>query len=140
MNRLVLDASVGLKMIFVAETDASLAIALRDEFRNNVRQLIAPDLLPAEMGHALMRAERKGIIARGEGKALFDQFINPCPQLFSYGDLYDRAMEIASDNRVGFYDSCYVALAEQEGCDLVTTDEKLINSLPGFPIVHLKAL
>ena len=140
MNRLVLDASVGLKMIFTSEEGSDLALALREEFNQNIRQLIAPDLLPAEMGHALAKAERKAIIQKGEGKILFDKFITPCPQLFEYCDLFDRAQEIASDFRVGFYDACYVALAEQEGCDLVTCDEKLMNSLPGFPIVSLATL
>jgi predicted nucleic acid-binding protein len=92
------------------------------------------------MGHALMRAERKALIPKGQGKVLFDDFIVPCPRLYAYGDVYERAMAIASQFRIGFYDACYVALAEQEDCDLVTTDEKLINSLPGFPIVHLNSL
>ena len=140
VNRLVLDASVALKMIFVSEIESELALALQDDFRSKSRQLIAPDLLPAEMGHALMKADRKGIIPKGQGIILFDEFINPCPELFPYGDLYDRAMEIASDYRVGFYDALYVTLAEQEGCDLVTTDEKLRNSLPGFPIVSLSSI
>ena len=140
MNSLVLDASVALKMIFVAEKDSAMALALREEFRNSIRGLIAPDVLPAEMGHALMRAERKGAIPKGHGAALFLNFINPCPRLFPYGDLYDRAMEIASDFRIGFYDALYVTLAEEEGCDLVTSDEKLMNSLPGFPIVSLASL
>ncbi len=140
MSKLVLDASVALKMVFVKEKDAALALTLQDEFRNQVRDLVAPDLLPAEMGHALMRAERKGLIPQGQGKVLFEDFIVPCPRLFPYGDLYDRAMDIASQFRIGFYDACYVSLAEQEDCDLVTTDEKLINSLPGFPLVHLNAL
>lgn len=140
MSKLVLDASVALKMVFVTEKDAALAVALQEEFRNQVMELIAPDFLPAEMGHALMRAERKGLIPQGQGKVLFEDFIVPCPRLFPYGDLYDRAMDIASQFRIGFYDACYVSLAEQEGCDLVTCDEKLQNSLPGFPIVSLASL
>ena len=140
MSRLVLDASVALKMIFVSEKDSALAVSLQDDFRNQARQLIAPDVLPAEMGHALMRAERRGIIRKGQGRDLFLDFIDPCPRLFPYGDLYDRAMEIASDFRIGFYDALYVALAEHEGCDLVTADDRLINALPGFPIVSLSSL
>lgn len=137
MNRLVLDASVALKTLLPKEQHHDLALALLMEFRNRLRELIAPDLLPAEMGHALMRAERKGIIDQGEGKRLFDDFINPCLDLYPYSDLFDRAMEISSQFRVGFYDACYAALAESKDCDLVTTDEKLINSLPTFPIIHL---
>ena len=136
--RYVLDASVAMKSL-LKEVDF-LAIALREEFKRQVHELIAPDVLPAEMGHALTRAERKGIIPKGTAKILFHQFINPCPELYPYGDLYDRAMEIASDFRVGFYDALYVSLAEREGCELVTADEKLQNSLPGFPIISLSAL
>ena len=140
MNKFVLDASVALKMILVSEMGSSQALSIQDEFRNQFLDLIAPDVLPAEMGHALMRAERKGIIPKGEGKTLFLQFINPCPQLYPYFRLYDRAMKISSDFRIGFYDALYVALAELEDCDLVTADEKLLNSLPGFPIVSLASL
>ena len=140
MNKLVLDASVALKMVFVTEKDAALAMALQDEFRHQLRDLIAPDILPAEMGHALMRAERRGLIPRGHGKVLFEDFIVPCPRLFPYGDVYDRAMDISSQFRIGFYDALYVSLAEEESCPLVTTDARLLNSLPGFSIVHLNAL
>jgi predicted nucleic acid-binding protein len=140
MSRLVLDASVALKMMFVAERHAALALALQDEFRNQVRELIAPDVLPAEMGHALMRAVRRGLIPQGQGKVLFEDFIVPCPRLYPYGDLYDSAMDIASKLRIGFYDALYVALSEDEGRPLVTADVKLLNSLPSFSIVHLTSL
>lgn len=42
--------------------------------------------------------------------------------------------------RVGAYDGLYVAIAEQEGCELVTADSKLIHSLPGFPIIPLASV
>ena len=53
--RYVLDASVAIKAI-LKEADSSLAIALREDFKQQVHELIAPDVLPAEMGHALMRS------------------------------------------------------------------------------------
>jgi predicted nucleic acid-binding protein len=38
--------------------------------------------------------------------------------------------------RVGIYDCLYVALAEREGCDFVTADQKLVANLqPHFPFV-----
>ena len=38
--------------------------------------------------------------------------------------------------RTGFYDCLYVALAEQENCELVTADDKLINALHRqFPFI-----
>jgi predicted nucleic acid-binding protein len=38
--------------------------------------------------------------------------------------------------RVGVYDCLYIALAEQEGCELVTADARMINSLQkDFPFI-----
>ena len=65
----VLDASVALKML-LPEQDSPLALALRDDFRNHIHELISPDILPAEMGHALTRAKRKGNVKQGEASVL----------------------------------------------------------------------
>jgi predicted nucleic acid-binding protein len=38
--------------------------------------------------------------------------------------------------RSAYYDCLYVALAEREGCQLVTADQKSINNLvPRFPFI-----
>ena len=64
------------------------------------------------------------------------------PQLLPYATLTPPAIEISSKMRVGVYDCLYVALAEQEKCDLVTADDKMVNNLePHFPfILPLSAL
>ena len=56
--------------------------------------------------------------------------------------LLDRAVDISSQTRSGLYDCLYIALAEREGCELVTDDQKLIANLkPYFPfIVSLASL
>ena len=51
------------------------------------------------------------------------------PQLFPSVPLMLRALGIASQASIGVYDCLYVALAEREGCELVTADARLINSL-----------
>ena len=48
-----------------------------------------------------------------------------------------RAYEISSQTRHGFYDCLYVALAEREGCELVTADQNFVNNLrPVFPFIR----
>ena len=38
--------------------------------------------------------------------------------------------------RIGVYDCLYVAQAEREGCELVTSDARLLRSLqPRFPFI-----
>lgn len=47
-----------------------------------------------------------------------------------------RAFAIASQFRIGVYDCLYVALAEREGCEFVTDDDKLVKNLqPQFPFI-----
>jgi predicted nucleic acid-binding protein len=53
-----------------------------------------------------------------------------------------RAYALSSAIRVGIYDCLYVALAEQEGCEFVTADDKLVKNLqPAFSFIqHLSSL
>jgi len=58
----VLDVSIGLKWV-LNEVDSAKALRLRDDYRNQVHELIAPDCFPLEAAHALTRAERRRLIA-----------------------------------------------------------------------------
>jgi len=68
--------------------------------------------------------------------------LNTLPRLFPALPFLPRAYAISSAARIGVYDCLYVALAEREGCELVTTDARLINTLaPQLPfIVPLSSL
>src|SRR5215218_2450466 len=115
----VLDASVALKWV-LPEADSDKSELLRDEFGNGIHDLLAPDVFPVEIAHALTRAERRGIIAKGDAEFLLADVLTTVPYLHSYLPLLQRATEISSDARVGIYDCLYVALAEREQCDLIT--------------------
>jgi predicted nucleic acid-binding protein len=133
----VLDSSVAFKWV-VAESLADEARRLRDDFRNAVHELIAPDSWPLEVAHALTKAERRGRLIDAEG--LWMDVMTTAPQLFSALPLMHRALQIAKQARIGVYDCLYVALAEREGCDLLTADDRLARSLPSHPIVLLSSL
>jgi predicted nucleic acid-binding protein len=135
----VLDASVAIKWV-LPEPDSQKAISLRDNFRKQVHELIAPDTFPVEVAHALTRAERKGLIQPPEAVERFNEIAVNLPQIHRYLPLLPHAMELSSQFRIGVYDCLYVALAEREGCQLVTADDKLAKNLPGFPIISLSAL
>jgi predicted nucleic acid-binding protein len=135
--RYVLDASVGLKWV-LSESDSDKANRLREDFRNQVHELIAPDSFPLEVAHALTKAERRGMI-RDAGSLWLD-VMTTAPQLFPSLALIPRALRIASQARIGVYDCLYVALAEREGCELLTADDRLARSLPSHSIVLLSSL
>ena len=131
----VMDASSALKWV-LPEPLSDKARRLRDQYRDAVHELLAPDILPAEAAHALARAERRGIIAAGDAAKLFADLMTTAPLLHPYRLLLARAIVIASRMRVGVYDCLYVALAEREGCELVTADARPVGAMhKQFPFV-----
>ena len=131
----VLDASVAVSWV-LPETHTPKAVKIRNEFRNQLHVLIAPDIFPAEVAGALTRAERKRIIKPPQGLKRFVAAMRFVPDLHSYLPLLSRAFAISSALRVAVYDCLYVALAEREGCELLTSDEKLVANLhTQFPFV-----
>ena len=129
----VLDSSVAFKWV-VPESDTPRAVQLRDEFRAGVHELIAPDVFPPELAHALTRAERQGRINDAVTRLI--DVLTTSPILIPSLPLLLRAADISSTLRVGVYDCLYVALAEREGCELVTADTRLLANLkPTFPFI-----
>lgn len=131
----VIDSSVAFKWV-VPETDSDKAVLLRDDFRNGLVELLAPDVFPIEVGHALTRAERQGRIPVGSAVLLLRDILNTLPLLHPSLAMLLRAVEISSKLRVGVYDCIYVALAEREKSEFVTADDKLVKNLqPHFPFI-----
>jgi predicted nucleic acid-binding protein len=137
----VLDSSVAFKWV-VPEDDSDKANRLRDDFRKGIHQLFAPEFFPFELAHALTRAERQGRIPVGQAKLFWGDAMSTPPGLLPVLPLAGRAIDISSQARVGVYDCLYVALAEQEKCEFVTADDKLVKNLQAmFPfLIDLKSL
>jgi predicted nucleic acid-binding protein len=127
--KLVLDASVAVKCE-LPEPDSAKAVALRDDYRRAVHELLAPDTFPAEVAHALLKAERKRLIPFGQAIPKLADLLRVLPELQPIlPDLLPRAASIACRARIGIYDCLYVALAERERCQLITADERLVSVL-----------
>jgi predicted nucleic acid-binding protein len=135
----ILDSNVALKWV-LPEPDAAKAVEIRDEFRRGVHDLHSPDIYPIEVAHSLARAERRGIILPTEAWPKLVDVLTTPPDFHPYLPLLPRAFALASKARIGVYDCLYVALAELEGCELFTADDRLKKSLPSFPIVLLSSL
>ena len=112
------------------------ALRLRDALRKSIHVLIAPSRFPGESASALTKAERQKLIPVGDARIHIADVLSTPPMLYPLDPLFDRAVHLSSQMRAGFYDCLYVALAEQENCELVTADGKLINALQGhFPFI-----
>ena len=133
--RAVLDSSVAIKRV-LPEVDTPKAVRLRNEFRRGLHELLAPDVFPVEVAHSLTRAERKGVIRPPDSVKRLNSVLSYPPILYPYLSLLPKAISISSQTKQGVYDCLYVVLAEREGCELVTADQKLIRNLgPLFPFI-----
>ncbi len=135
----ILDASVGLKWV-LTESDSDKARQIRDDSRNGIREFLAPDIFAVECAHALTKGERRGVVV--DPHLLYDEIMLDAPPFSPSLPLMNRAIAIARTARISVYDCVYVALAEREGCELITADQKVINALgPSFPFIrHLSSI
>lgn len=125
-----LDASIAVKWV-LPEPDSSNALALEADYRNQVHELLAPDTFPVEVAHALTKAERRKLLLPGEGATRLAHVLSYPPLLHRYLPLLAKAVDLASQARIGVYDCLYVALARVEQCRVVTADQRLLNTFPG---------
>jgi predicted nucleic acid-binding protein len=137
----VVDTSVVAKWE-IDEVDSDKARRLREDFRNGILELLAPDLLPSEVANAFLMAERRGRIPKGQYPKLLTNLLVDVPSLHETMPLLPRVAALTSAFQITVYDCLYVALAERENCELVTADTRLLNSLQKhFPfIVSLSSL
>ena len=131
----VLDSNISLKWV-LTEADSDKARRLRGEFQKQIHELLAPDVFPVEVAHGLAKAERRGVIPQGDADRLLTNILSTPPQFHPYLPLLKRVLDIASPARIGVYDCLYVALAEREGCELLTADDRLVRTLqPTFAFI-----
>jgi predicted nucleic acid-binding protein len=124
----------------VPEPHSAKAIQLREDYRNGVHQLLSPDVFPAEVGNALIVAERKVRITPGQFSVRLAAILASCPDLHDTRPLIARACVVIASITFGFglsfYVALYIALAEREGCDLVSGDDKLVrNMAQDYPFI-----
>jgi predicted nucleic acid-binding protein len=133
----VIDASVGFKWE-VVETDSDKAIRLRENYRQATDELVAPEIFTTEIANALMMAERRGRILPGQGRIYLADLLTTLPRLRpARMRLLTRAYVIAEQTRATVYDCLYVALAEREGCEMISADDRLVRNMQdAFPFVR----
>ena len=137
----VVDASVVLKW-FLPESDSDLADQLLEAFLNNQAELIAPDLLLLEVANTLWKRVTRNDLSEREAKSAYsDLLAMPLPTVNSIS-LVDAALAFSLKHHHPVYDFVYCALAVDQNCDLVTSDQALVKKLSGvFPFVrHISSI
>ena len=133
----VVDASVAAKW-FLPEPHKNKAEKLLRDFLADKVDLIAPDLIVAEVGNVLWhRSILRGDISANQASESFAYFLAIPLTLQPSSTIAVAAFKLAAETRHRIYDMLYVALAQQNGCEFVTADEKLVNKLGGtFPFIR----
>jgi predicted nucleic acid-binding protein len=125
---LVIDASVVVKWL-LDESGREEALRLQDAYQDGALDLIAPELLASEIGHVLWKKYTRGELTPEAVNRLYYGFLRDSPVLVDSPKNHARAVALAVEHRRSVYDCQYLALAEDEGCDLITADERFYNAM-----------
>src|SRR5258708_21740614 len=94
----VLDASVALAWVIPFPLTPK-AVRLRDEYRRQIHELLAPAVFIDEVAGALTKAERQKDIAVGQAAPLYAKVMNSPPVLIAHSTLIAPPIDIPSRTR-----------------------------------------
>ncbi len=131
----VVDASIAVKWVLPEpRSEEAAAIGAEDD------DLIAPSLVYAEIGNAIWRAVLRGDVDRAKASQELRVAVAHYRRIVPLEALADRAIELATRLRHPIYDCFYLALAEGEGCALITADSRLLVAAKTLKDTAVRAL
>ncbi|HEX9467468.1 MAG TPA: type II toxin-antitoxin system VapC family toxin [Acidimicrobiia bacterium] len=86
-------------------------------------ELAAPDLLFVEVASGLARGVRRGLIGADRARVLFHELLVVPIEVVPVESVVTAAFDLRDS--FSLYDACYVALAQQLDCGLLTSDHRL---------------
>ncbi|MDZ4165860.1 MAG: type II toxin-antitoxin system VapC family toxin [Smithellaceae bacterium] len=129
MKRAVVDASAILKWYLLDEEHGAQAMALLEQCTAGELEILAPSLLTYELMNGLVIAGRRARLDQNTISLSFRGFMNLGIRFYECSFFADKMLQYCLLYGSSAYDSSYLALAEQEGVDLITADEKLFNAV-----------
>jgi predicted nucleic acid-binding protein len=134
--RYVVDAAVVAKWAFPEGDSAAAAALLTARVRGQL-ELIAPDLLVAELAAICRRKARAGDVSLDRVGPIYALLLAALPDLVPTGDLGAYALELALRHDRPIAEALHLALALRESCCYVTADDRVLRILaPAFPCVR----
>ena len=113
----------------VADTNVFLAVALGEPERDAVvaatrgASLLAPEVLPYEIGNALSSLHRRGLLSTSQVHAAWEA----TRQIPVEGRPVEirRALSLAAQHKIFAYDAYFIECALHNRCPLLTLDRKM---------------
>lgn len=122
-KEVVLDASVVCKW-FLPEADSRAALEVRDAHIEGAVRIVAPDLLCFEVANVLLHT--RGFGAEASSRAIRNLIELQLTLVRPTTELLSSALALARRLKLTAYDACYLALAEELDCALLTGDSRLL--------------
>lgn len=133
MSKVVVDASIALRWVLRDEKEARVD-ALLEQWVISLTEMVAPPLFLAEVTNALYLSVRRNRLTLQEAELALNTIIQLGVQTAEPPGLYPRSLRLAATYAVAnAYDAQYLALAEIEGCEVWTADQRLAASIRPSP-------
>lgn len=129
MKRAVVDASVILKWYLLDEAHGAQALALLQQCTAGKLEILAPSLLMYELLNGLVIAARRARLDQNTISLSFKGFMSLGVRFYEVSFFAEKVLQYCRLYGRSVYDSSYLSLAEQEGVDLITADERLFKSV-----------
>jgi predicted nucleic acid-binding protein len=142
LKQVVLDASVAIKWAvpMAREPLTDEALHLLTRYVRGEIDFIVPDVFWAEIANVLWKGARQGRWSRDQAESVAAEMISREFMTVSSRALMPAALRIALVHDRSVYDCLYVALAEENGMQMITADERLANALAArLPVKWLGA-
>ncbi len=124
----VVDASALVELLLQSERAPAVLQAVGDT------EMVAPDGINPEVLSTLRRLERIGELPAGRAIQAVDDLLDAAVRRLPTLPLLPQAWALRAN--VASYDACYVALARDLGCPLVTGDLRLLRAAGlGVPLI-----
>ena len=134
---LVVDASVAVRFVVKGPGAVEARRVLREHSRRSL-EIHAPALQRTEVASALWKYQRAGQLNRAQTEAAYDRYLHASVHYHGEAWLDRVALALGSVHDRSVYDSLYLALSTELGCELLTADRRLFNAVgSSFPQIRL---
>jgi predicted nucleic acid-binding protein len=136
-GQVIVDASLALKWV-LTEVYTPEAVQLLTDWTADQTTIVAPGWFACEVANALYQKVRTGVATLADIDAAIETILDAVVLRDVEPATARRAVAIADElGQKASYDSAYLAVAEREGCELWTADERFHAAAVGlFPFVH----
>jgi len=129
VKTIVVDASVAVKWFFSEIHSEAACRLLKVQ-----QELLAPDLIWAEVANAIWKKLRNSQITSEEARGVLQEFKRLPLETYASKALLESAWDLAEPMGITIYDSLYLALALSRDCALITADRTFYSTLQGKPL------